>query len=76
MKIVDVTTTTFRYISNTVRDSEGHGHPGDPHEAKQSLLTIKTDEGVEGYCFGANAAVIESLVKPLLIGQDPFYREY
>jgi len=76
VKIVDVTTTTFRYISNTVRDSEGHSHPGDPHEAKQTLLTIKTDEGVEGYCFGANAPVIESLVKPLLIGKDPFYREY
>lgn len=76
MKIVDVTTTTFRYISNTVRDSEGHGHPGDPHEAKQTLLTIKTDEGVEGHAFGANAAVIEGLVKPLLIGKDPFYREW
>ena len=44
MKIVDVTTTTFRYTANTTRDSEGHGHPGDPYEAKQSLLTIKTDE--------------------------------
>lgn len=75
MKIVDVTTTQFRYISNTTRDSEGHGHPGDPHEARQTLLTIKTDEGVEGYYFGANAAVIHSLVKPLLIGEDPFYRE-
>ena len=28
MKITDVTTKTFRYISNTVRDAEGHGHPG------------------------------------------------
>ena len=43
MKITDVTTKTFRYVSNTVRDSEGHGHPGDPHEATQTILTIHTD---------------------------------
>ncbi len=75
MKIVDVTVQNFRYISNTVRDSEGHGHPGDPHEATNSLLTITTDEGVKGYSFGASASVINSLVRPLLIGEDPMYRE-
>ena len=75
MKIVDVTTEVFRYRSNTVRDSDGHGHPGPEHDATQSLLKIITDEGVEGYCFGANGAVIESIVKPMLIGEDPFYRE-
>lgn len=75
MKIVDVITETFTYISNTVRDSEGHGHPGPDHEARQTLLRIVTDEGVEGYTFGANAGVIERIVKPLLLGEDPFYRE-
>lgn len=75
MKIVDVTTQTFRYTSNTVRDSEGHGHPGPEHEATQSLLTIVTDEGAKGYCFGGNPSAIENIVKPLLIGKDPFYRE-
>ena len=75
MKIVDVTVQNFRYTSNTVRDSEGHGHPGEPHEATQSLLTIITDEGAKGYSFGATASVINNLVKPLLIGEDPFYRE-
>ena len=53
MKISDLTVRRFRYISNTVRDSEGHGHPGDAHEAVQSLLTVHTDEGVEGYFFGS-----------------------
>ncbi|MEZ4833854.1 MAG: enolase C-terminal domain-like protein [Caldilineaceae bacterium] len=76
MKITDVSVQNFRYISNTVRDSEGHGHPGDPHEATQSILTISTDEGVSGYSFGAPAGVIERLVKPLLVGQDPLYREH
>jgi L-alanine-DL-glutamate epimerase-like enolase superfamily enzyme len=36
-----------------VRDSEGHGHPGPEHDAVQSLLTITTDDGATGHCFGA-----------------------
>ncbi len=75
MKIVDVKTETFRYKAYTMRDSDGHGHPGPEHDATQTLLTITTDEGVAGHCFGANAAVIESLVKPIIMGEDPFYRE-
>ena len=77
MKITDVITETFRYRSKTVRDSEGHGHPGPPegHDATQTLLRIVTDEGVEGYAFGVNAQAIHSVVKPMLIGANPLYRE-
>ena len=75
MKIIDVVTETFTYTSQTIRDSEGHGHPGPAHEAQQTLLRIITDEGAEGYTFGANAGVIERVVKPVLLGEDPFYRE-
>src|SRR5688572_19845564 len=75
MKIIDVVVEAFQYKSMTVRDSEGHGHPGPEHDATQSLLRIITDEGVEGYCFGANKNVIEQTIKPILIGADPFYRE-
>ena len=75
MRIVDLATTTFRYTSRTVRDSDGHSHPGAPHEATQTLLRVISDEGIEGYAFGANPSIIESIVKPVLIGEDPFYRE-
>ncbi|MEE3194906.1 MAG: enolase C-terminal domain-like protein [Candidatus Poribacteria bacterium] len=75
MVITDVQTVSFKYISKTVRDSDGHGHPGPPHEAIQTLLKILTDEGVEGYWFGANATVIEKTIKPAIVGQDPFMRE-
>jgi L-alanine-DL-glutamate epimerase-like enolase superfamily enzyme len=76
MKIVDVTVQTFAYRSKTVRDSEGHGHPGPEHDATQTLVTIHTDEGVSGYAFGVIArGTLENLVKPILVGQDPFYRE-
>ena len=75
MKITDVTTQRFRYRSKTVRDSDGHGHPGPEHDATQALLRIGADDGAEGYCFGANPQVIELIVKPALIGRDPLYRE-
>ncbi|UCC63487.1 MAG: enolase [Anaerolineae bacterium] len=75
MKIVDLVTETFHYRSRVVRDSEGHTHPGPEHDARQTLLRIVTDEGAEGYCFGAQAQVVQALVKPLLVGEDPLYRE-
>jgi L-alanine-DL-glutamate epimerase-like enolase superfamily enzyme len=76
MKITDIYVRTFRTTSMTVRDSEGHGHPGEPHEARQSLVTIVTDEGAEGTMVGSiPQGVLDGLVKPLLVGQDPFYRE-
>ena len=75
MKITDVTTTRFKTISNTTRDSDGHGHPGPERESTQTLLTVHTDEDVCGYWFGANAQVIESVIKPAIVGEDPFLRE-
>jgi L-alanine-DL-glutamate epimerase-like enolase superfamily enzyme len=76
MKITNITVQSFRFLSNTVRDAEGHGHPGPEHEASQSLTTIHTDEGVKGYCFGGiTKGVLEGILKPVLIGHDPFFRE-
>ena len=76
MKIVDVKTERFHYKSRRARDSEGHSHPGPERDATECLLRIVTDEGVEGYCFGASHDVIQSVVRPALIGEDPFYREH
>jgi L-alanine-DL-glutamate epimerase-like enolase superfamily enzyme len=76
VKIIDVITEVFHYRSKAVRDSEGHGHPGPEHDATQTLLRIITDEGAEGYHIGVNAGIIQHIVKPLLIGEDPFYREW
>ncbi|MCA1644116.1 MAG: enolase [Chloroflexi bacterium] len=76
MKIADVSVKKFRYRSTVVRDSDGHGHPGQEHDAVQSLLTISTDAGASGYYFGAvDAGVLNSIVTPMLTGEDPFYRE-
>jgi len=75
MKIVDLIIETFAYKSRIARDSEGHAHPGPEHDETQTLLKIVTDEGVEGYAFGAKAEIIQQIVKPMLVGEDPFYRE-
>ena len=75
MKITDISVQTFRYLSNTVRDSEGHGHPGPEHEASASLTTIHTDEGIEGHFFAGMSKATLDLVRSLLIGADPFYNE-
>ena len=76
MKIADVKVERFRYISQSVRDSEGHGHPGPEHAAVQSVFTISTDDGVSGRYFGGiNAEVLASVIKPVLVGENPFYRE-
>jgi L-alanine-DL-glutamate epimerase-like enolase superfamily enzyme len=75
MKIVDITSRSFRYQTKRSRDSEGHTHPGPPRDATENLVAIVTDEGAEGYFFGANASVIEGLVKPLIVGEDPYDRE-
>ncbi|MCU0522118.1 MAG: enolase [Anaerolineae bacterium] len=76
MKIVDIHVRTFRYASCVIRDSEGHGHPGANHEARQSIVTIVADDGTEGTMVGGiSQSVLDGLVKPAILGQDPFYRE-
>ena len=75
MRIVDVIVEPFRYRSQVVRDSEGHTHPGPEHDATQTLLRIITDEGVAGYAFGVDPRIVQRIVKPLIVGEDPFYRE-
>jgi L-alanine-DL-glutamate epimerase-like enolase superfamily enzyme len=76
VKIGSVTVQKFRYRSNVVRDSDGHGHPGPEHDAVQSMLTISTDDGASGYYFGAvDTRVFDQIVTPILLGEHPLYRE-
>jgi len=75
VRITDLVVERFRYESETVRDSEGHSHPGPRHEASGSLLRVMTDEGIEGYALGGNLASIVEIARPLLVGEDPLYRE-
>ena len=74
MRITKIRLTTFRYISRSVRDSEGHRHPGPEHEALETLTTVAADGGVEGHAFGGSAAMVR-VARRLLVGEDPLARE-
>ena len=78
MKITEVTSKTFFYSTKTVSDDEGHTHP-DPdlkeHKVKTTLFSIHTDEGISGYSFGVGKEITENVIAPILVGEDPFYRE-
>ena len=75
MKITDVTTQAFVYKTSIARDEDGHTHPGPEHDAVQTMVTVVSDEGAEGHAFGGATAVMEQVVKPALVGEDPFDRE-
>lgn len=76
MKIIDVRVDQIHFTSRMIRDGEFHSHPGAPHDAKQAMLTIVCDNGIEGYYFGP---MVERVVlggcKEILVGEDPLYRE-
>ncbi|WP_418591863.1 enolase C-terminal domain-like protein [Ponticoccus sp. (in: a-proteobacteria)] len=79
MKITAITARTFRHSTNTVRDSDGHGHPGPVSQTTSAILSIETDEGLSGHIVTRTADVSEALldrfVRPNLIGQDPLCTE-
>lgn len=82
MKITDVTLTLFRWENlPEAKYMGGAGSAG--REVQMGLVTITTDEGIEGHSFlgasmrGANldgVSLIDKL-KPCLIGQNPLERE-
>lgn len=75
MKIADVKVTGFRFTSEMVRDGEWHSHPGKPHDAVQNLVTIVSDTGLEGHYIGPMVPSVIREIRPMLIGEDPMYRE-
>ncbi len=78
-RITDVSVRSFRYKTKTVRDSDGHTHPGPEHDARQALLTVAASDGSEGHCFGSPESLrphlINEFVKKVLLGQDPLMVE-
>ncbi|WP_172296443.1 enolase C-terminal domain-like protein [Pseudoruegeria sp. HB172150] len=79
MKIETVEAVTFRHTTNTVRDSDGHGHPGPVSDTKSCLLVITCGDGSQGRVIcrtgDVREALLERFVRPNLIGQDPLATE-
>jgi L-alanine-DL-glutamate epimerase-like enolase superfamily enzyme len=75
MKITDVETIGFK-TSTGLRHSRWVGIEwGDEAETTMTITRIVTDEEVEGCMIGGNRSVNESVVRPLLVGENPLDRE-
>ncbi len=82
MKITNVEAISFIAKTRFHRTRWGYGVWGEERDEIQRVLKIETDESAEGYFTGGNTyfvppstQIIEQLVKPLLIGEDPLNRE-
>ena len=82
MRITNVEAISFMVKTRAHRTRWGYGEPGEEHDEVLRILKIETDDGTEGYFAGGNAyfaspssEIIEQLVKPLLIGENPLDRE-
>ena len=83
MKITDVTVTLFAWDDLPPRQFGKHTGRIPAGRSELGLVTISTDDGVEGHAFlgssnrGASfdAASLVKFLKPLLMGQNPLDRE-
>jgi L-alanine-DL-glutamate epimerase-like enolase superfamily enzyme len=83
MKITDVTITLFAWDDLPARQFGKHTGKMPGGSSQLGLVSIRTDDGVDGHSFlgssnrGANydAASLIRFLKPLLMGQDPLDRE-
>ena len=78
MRISDVEGIEFRIRTQHEATRWGYGvylGEGASREEVASLTRIATDEGVEGYMLGGDRTMVERVVRPLLLGEDPLDRE-
>ncbi|GLX12483.1 mandelate racemase [Pseudomonas straminea] len=79
MKITQVNVEVFTYPTRRSVDAAGHAHPGEESLAKMAILRVATEDGTEGYAFGApeliRPHIIDSFVRKVLIGQNALDRE-
>jgi L-alanine-DL-glutamate epimerase-like enolase superfamily enzyme len=78
MKITNVEVIEFRTTTQHETSRWSYGvwlGEAAAREAVTSLTKISTDEGVEGYMLGGDRAMVEQVVRPLLVGENPLDRE-
>ncbi len=77
--VEDLTLTLFEYPTSIIRDTDGHTHPGPERSTTGALLTVVLDNGAKGYVTGSpndmRRDIIDSYIRPVVYGQNPFDRE-
>jgi len=75
VRITDIEVITFRSTSRRFPTRWGYSTFAPAFEVPQTLTTIVTDEGALGRSLGGDVAIVERIVKPLLVGENPLDRE-
>jgi len=77
--IENVWVRTFRTVTWTGQDSDGHRHPSGERPAEAALVTVRDVDGAEGHSLcNAEALrpfVLDKFVRKAIVGQDAFMRE-
>ena len=72
MKITDIEVIQFRTTTRGHPTKWGYGVWGDEVDSVDTITKISTDEGVEGHMLGGDKATMEGVIKPLILGENPF----
>lgn len=79
MRIADIVQRRFRHPTDRSRDSDGHAHPGPVTQTSSALLSVRAEDGTEGFILcGAHDVpddLLDGLIRPLLVGRDAWRRE-
>ncbi len=76
MRITDVEVIEFRTTSRGRPTRWNYGlWSNEERETTATVTRIATDEGIDGCMVGGGKAAIEGVMKPMLVGEDPMYRE-
>jgi L-alanine-DL-glutamate epimerase-like enolase superfamily enzyme len=77
--IESIEVRTFRTVTWTAQDSEGHRHPSGERATEAAIVTVRDVDGAEGHCLCNAAAlrkpVLDAFFRKALTGQDAFMRE-
>jgi L-alanine-DL-glutamate epimerase-like enolase superfamily enzyme len=78
MKIESISVRVFTHTTKKEKDIDGHTHPGPARQTKTALLTIRAEDGTEGYALGGpellRQSLLDAYVRPTFVGQDAFRR--
>ncbi|HTJ56468.1 MAG TPA: mandelate racemase family protein [Devosiaceae bacterium] len=74
MEITRLGVRVFSYQTQ-IRRAFGHSHPGPLTPARQTLFEIETRGGAKGYAFGMQPGLIDTVLAPMMIGENALNRE-
>ena len=75
MKISNIEVIRFRTTTQHYPTKWGYGRRGEVRDTTETITKISTDDGAEGYMLGGDEQVIDNIIKPMILGENPLERE-